>query len=48
MPRPSFEEEVDRNYLPFQRLLPQIIQQHRGQYALMREAEVVTYFSTPI
>ena len=44
----SVQEEVDRNYEAFQRLLPSIINQHRGKYALMKNGEIVGYYSSPI
>jgi hypothetical protein len=45
---PTIQEEVDKNYEVFQRLLPQIINEHRGAYALMHSGEVVTYFTTAV
>jgi hypothetical protein len=44
----KIQEEVDRNYEVFCQILPTIIEQHRGQYALMKNKEIVTYFTTPI
>lgn len=38
--------EVDKNYAEFTRMLPEIIGQHRNKYALMRNGEVVGYYST--
>jgi hypothetical protein len=44
----TIQEEVDRNYEVFRQLLPTIIQEHRGAYALMREGDIVTYFTTAV
>lgn len=38
--------EIERNYSRFREILPQILAEHRGQYALMREGEIVQYFPT--
>jgi len=40
------QEEVDRNFDFFKRELPRLIQAHRGQFALLRDAAVVEYFDT--
>jgi hypothetical protein len=44
----TIQEEVDRNYEAFRQFLPTIIQEHRGKYALMRDGQIVTYFTTPV
>jgi hypothetical protein len=44
----TIQDEVDDNYRAFQKLLPTIILEHRGQYALMRDSKVISYFSTPL
>jgi hypothetical protein len=44
----TIQEEVDRNYDVFRRLLPTILNDHRGSYALMRDGEIVTYFTTAL
>lgn len=44
----AIQDEVDHNFDAFQRLLPEIISQHRGAFALMHNREIVTYFTTPI
>ncbi len=44
----TIQEEVDRNYKAFQKLLPTLILEHRGQYALMRDEKIVNYFTTPV
>lgn len=38
--------EVDKNYEVFQRLLPTIIAEHEDKYALMKDGEVIGYYST--
>jgi hypothetical protein len=43
---PTIQEEVDRNYEEFQKLLPTIIRDHGGKYALMKDGRIVNYFST--
>lgn len=40
------EEEVSRNYEAFRAALPGILKDHRGRYALMRDARIVEYFDT--
>jgi hypothetical protein len=44
----TIQQELDRNYEEFQKLLPTIIAQNRGRYALMRDGKIVNYFSTPV
>jgi hypothetical protein len=39
-------EHVLANYRAFVQLLPTIITAHQGQFALMRDGQVVEYFST--
>ncbi len=39
--------EVDQNYDAFQRLLSDILDQHRDEYALMRDRKIVGYFKNP-
>jgi hypothetical protein len=43
---PSIQEEVNRNYEEFIKELPNIIRDHRGQYALMKNGMIINYFST--
>lgn len=42
----SQQQEVDRNYEEFQKLLPSILHTHRNQYALMQDGKVIGYYST--
>ena len=43
---PTIQEEVDRNHEEFRKLLPGIIRDHRGQYALMKDGKIVNFFSS--
>ena len=43
---PSIQEEVDRNYEAFIKELPNILRDHRGKYALMKDGKILNYFST--
>lgn len=38
-----FDREVDRNYDAFAAMLPEILSQHRDQFALMHDGQVVAY-----
>jgi len=40
-------EEVDRNYDAFTRVLGSIIDTHRDKLALMRDERIVGYYDTP-
>jgi hypothetical protein len=39
-------EQVDKNYQAFLSMLPNIIAQHRNKYALMKDGQVIGYYST--
>lgn len=39
--------EVDQNYDAFSRMLGTLLPQHRDQLALMRDGEVVGFYTTP-
>jgi len=41
------KREVDRNYDAFVRVLSSIIADHRDQYALMRDGQIVAFFEKP-
>ena len=41
------QDEVDRNFAAFQKLLPTIIADHRDKYALMKSEKILGYFSSP-
>jgi hypothetical protein len=37
---------LERNYAAFIRMLPNLLLEHEGQYALMRDCSVVEYFAS--
>jgi hypothetical protein len=43
---PLKEQEINENYKAFIRLLPSIISEHYGEFAVMRSKEIVAYFDT--
>ena len=43
----KISNEVDRNYDYFQRNIARFIRGHRGQYALIRDREVIDFFDDP-
>jgi hypothetical protein len=40
-------EEVDRNYEAFKKVLGSLLAEHRDQLALMRDERIVGFFDTP-
>lgn len=40
------QDEVDQNFEEFEKLLPNILPQHRGKFALMRDGKITGYFSS--
>lgn len=46
-PEPSLQDTVDRNYEAFRKVLPRLLKEHPGEYALLREGQAVGYFETP-
>jgi hypothetical protein len=40
-------DQIDQNYDSFQRALGAIVQDHRNEYALMRDREIIAYFASP-
>ena len=40
-------DHIRENYEAFRRELPDLLQTHRGQFALMRDGKVVSFFDTP-
>jgi hypothetical protein len=42
----SNESEVKRNYEAFRQKLPELLQTHRGKFALMHAAEIAEFFDT--
>jgi hypothetical protein len=41
------KQQVDRNYDAFVRMLASVLREHRNQFALMRDGEIVAYFDKP-
>ena len=42
----AIQTEVDRNYGAFQKLLPELIEEHNGRFALMRGEKVEQIFDS--
>lgn len=42
----ALDDEVDGNFDAFQAMLPNVINVHRGKFALMRNREIKGYYST--
>jgi Family of unknown function (DUF5678) len=42
----SVREQVDKNYEAFVSMLPNIIAQYRNKYALMKDGQIIGYYST--
>ena len=40
------QQEVDRNYEAFKGLLPELLKEHGGKFALLRNGEVVELFDS--
>ncbi len=43
----SRDEEIDRNYDYFQRNLTSFLSDHRDEYVLLRDANIVNFFQLP-
>ncbi len=43
----DIQAEVDKNFAAFKTLLPELLKEHSGKYALMRHEEVVQIFDSP-
>lgn len=41
------KREVDRNYDAFMRMLSDILDEHRDQFALMRDGKIIAFFDKP-
>ncbi len=41
------KQQVDGNYDAFVRILASLLQEHRDEYALMRDGEIVGFFPKP-
>ena len=44
--RGSIQDAVDRNYEAFTKLLPELLKTNPGQFALLRNGEIVVFFPT--
>ncbi|MCL1887415.1 MAG: hypothetical protein FWF96_00910 [Kiritimatiellaeota bacterium] len=44
--RQKVQDEVDRNFDFFNKELPRLMPRHQGQYALLKDANVVEFFDT--
>jgi hypothetical protein len=44
--RREIQEEVDRNFEEFEKLLPTIIGAYREKYALMKDRKILGYYSS--
>ncbi len=42
----KIQEQVDRNYAAFTKRLPELIAEHPGKFALMKDEEIVELFDT--
>jgi hypothetical protein len=40
------QQEVDRNYEEFQKMLPNLLATYRDKYALMKDRNILGYYST--
>ena len=47
MSNDALRQEVDANYDAFQRMLRNLLDAHRNEFALMRDCEVVGFFGRP-
>ena len=41
----TVQEQVDKNYEVFKKILPEIIREHRNRFALMKDGEVIGYYT---
>jgi hypothetical protein len=42
------QKEIDRNFEFFQQKLPELMTEHRGKFALIRNREIVGFYDTAI
>jgi hypothetical protein len=45
-PKDKYQQEVDRNYAEFQKMLPTLLATQRDKYALMKDGKILGYYST--
>ena len=43
----AIQAEVDKNFVAFKTLLPELSKEHSGKYALMRHEDIVQIFDSP-
>jgi len=43
---PDRQAEADRNFEAFQKKLPELLKEHAGKFALLRDGEIVQFFDT--
>jgi hypothetical protein len=41
------QEQVDKNFEAFKKLLPELLKTHRGKYALLRNGALIQVFDSP-
>ena len=44
--RTAIQEEVDRNFEEFEKILPTIIGAHRDKFALMKDGKILAFYSS--
>ena len=44
--REIIQNAVDKNYQAFRKLLPRLLETHRGQFALLRDEQIIDFFGT--
>jgi hypothetical protein len=42
----KIQQQVDKNYEAFTKQLPELLASHAGQFALMRDGEIIGFFDT--
>lgn len=42
----EFQTQVDKNYEVFKKILPKIIKDNRNKFALMKDGEIIGYYSS--
>ncbi|MGB0719912.1 MAG: hypothetical protein ACPGRX_05535, partial [Bdellovibrionales bacterium] len=42
----QIQQEIDQNFKAFEKLLPELIKNHRGEYVLMRQKKPIEFFNT--
>ncbi|MFQ5915526.1 MAG: hypothetical protein ACE5JS_20340 [Nitrospinota bacterium] len=44
--KPDIQAEVDKNYEAFRQLLPELLKEHKGKFALLRHQKLVQTFDS--